>query len=74
VQIFNLINKIYINFYCKFQLFTAPANFKPKNLKLRQTSSDYVRLDWDNPYTDVEANYQVCVYVVVLLIRVHIYR
>jgi len=30
-----------------------------------------VRLDWDNPYTDVEANYQVLVYVVVLLIKVH---
>jgi len=29
-----------------------------------------VRLDWDNPYTDVEAHYQVSVYVVVLLIKV----
>ncbi|KAF6033512.1 hypothetical protein EB796_008181 [Bugula neritina] len=36
----------------------APAEFKPKNLTLSQTSSDCVRLDWDNPYTDVEANYQ----------------
>jgi len=40
-------------------LILAPAEFKPKNLKLSQTSSDCVRLDWDNPYTDVEANYQV---------------
>jgi len=48
-----------IYFYYKFQLFTAPADFKPKNLKLSQTTSDCVRLDWDNPYTDVEANYQV---------------
>jgi len=30
-----------------------------------------VRLDWDNPYTDVEANYQVCVYFALLLIKVH---
>jgi len=51
--------KIQFNFYIKFQLFTAPADFKPKNLTLSQTSSDCVRLDWDNPYTDVEANYQV---------------
>jgi len=43
-------------------LFLAPPDFKPKNLKLSQTSSDCVRLDWENPYTDVEANYQVYMY------------
>jgi len=51
-------------------LILAPADFKPRNLKLSQTTSDCVRLDWDNPYADVEANYQVWVYVVVLLIKV----
>jgi len=53
-------------------LFTAPADFKPRNLRLSQTSSDCVRLVWDNPYTDVEANYQVYIYMLlfVLLIRV----
>jgi len=47
-------------------LLLAPADFKPKNLKLRQTSSDCVRLDWDNPYADVEANYQVYEYLYML--------
>jgi len=43
--------------YCK--LLILEIKIQPKNLTLSQTSSDCVRLDWDNPYTDVEANYQV---------------
>jgi len=38
---------------------TASAEFKPKNLRLSQTTSHCVRLNWDNPYTGVIANYQV---------------
>jgi len=48
-------------------LIVAPADFKPRNLKLSQTLCECVRLDWDNPYTDVEANYQVWVYVVLTI-------
>jgi len=50
------------SFYCLF--FIAPGDFKPRNLKLNQTSSDCVGLDWYNPYPDVEANYQVYLCVV----------
>jgi len=68
---FYIILWIYLtlfNIYVFFCLFLAPPDFKPKNLKLIQTSSDCVRLDWENPYTDVEANYQVWVYVIVLIL------